>query len=144
MEIIEIKQEGMKISKIEYEIYSMLIENKLEKLNKTICENTKVYFSIPIILTGNLDKVNSSSDYYNDICYTTKSDSGTDILLKDRRKEFDIGNITVCEEDCIFSNYNYTTFKANCTCKVKQSSSSFIDMNINKAKLKFKSLIFFN
>ena len=135
MKIIEIKQEGMKIPKIEYEVYSKFFENNLEKLNKTICENTRVSFIIPIILTGNIDKVNCSSGYYNNICYTAKSDSGTDISLKDRRKEFDKENITVCQEDCVFSDYNYTTFKANCSCKVKKSSSSFIDMNINKTKL---------
>ena len=133
MKIIEIKQEEMKIPKIEYDIYNKLLGTKLEKLNISICENTKVYISMPIILTGNIDKANSSSGYYNDICYTTTSDNGTDIILKDRRNE--IGNNTVCQDDCFFSDYNYTTLKANCSCDVKESSSSFEDMTINKNKL---------
>ena len=129
----DIIQEGMNIPKIEYDVYSKLSGKKLEKLNLTICSNTKVSLTVPIIIKDNLDKLNSKSGYYNDICYTTTSESGTDISLRDRKKEFI--NKTVCQDDCDFSNYNYTTQKANCSCKVKQSSSTFSDMNINKTKL---------
>ena len=41
----------------------------------------------------------------------------------------------VCQEDCDFSEYNYDTFVAECSCKVKESSDSFADMNIDKSKL---------
>ena len=133
MKIIEIEQKEMKIPKIEYDIYNKILGNKLEKINKSICENTKVNIYIPIIITGNIDKANSSSGYYNDICYTTTSDSGTDITIKDRRKE--IGIQTACQDDCDFADYNYTTLKANCSCDVKESSLSFADMTINKEKL---------
>ena len=44
MKKIDIIQEGMKIPKIEYEVYSKLSGNKLTKLNLTICENSKVKF----------------------------------------------------------------------------------------------------
>ena len=43
-------------------------------------------------LKDNLDKLNSSRGYYNDICYTTTTEHGTDITLKDRRKEYINGN----------------------------------------------------
>ena len=36
----------------------------------------------------NIDKYNSSSGYYNDMCYITSSYYGTDISLKDRRNDF--------------------------------------------------------
>ena len=43
---------------------------------------------MPFEITENIDKYNRSSGYYNDICYTTTSEDGTDITLKDRRTNF--------------------------------------------------------
>ena len=130
----------MKISKIEYEVYSKLNGTNLIKLNLSYCENTKIDIFIPIKLNGNLDIFNSSSGYYNDLCYTANSDYGTDITLNDRKKEFKENNKTVCQEDCIFSQYNYKNQIAKCSCDVKESSSSFSDMHIDKAKL-YKNFI---
>ena len=49
----------------------------------SICQNTKISLSVPIEITdNNLDKLNKSSKYCNDMCYITKSESGTDIILK--------------------------------------------------------------
>ena len=67
------------------------------------------------------------------ICYTTTSESGTDISLKDRKNEYI--KKAVCQEDCDLSNYNYNTEIANCSCNVKQASFSFADININTTKL---------
>jgi len=125
----------MKISKVEYDIYSKLNGTNLIKLNKSVCENSKILLSVPIEIKEDLNKLNTSSNYFNDICYTTKSDSGTDISLKDRQKEFVENNKTVCQEDCLFEDYNYTTLQANCSCKVKESSNKYENMNINKTKL---------
>ena len=133
LKIIEKKQEGMRIPKIEYDIYSKLSGDNLKVINLTACQNDKIYTSVPVKITGNLDKLNSSSDYYNDVCYTATSESGTDISVKDRKNEYP--NLAVCQDDCDFLGYNYTTGKAKCSCEVKQSSESFKDMNINKQKL---------
>ena len=135
MKKIDVKQEGMKIPKVKYEIYCKFSGTKLEKLNLSICENSKISLSIPVILTESIDKLNSSSGYYKDKCYTATSDSGTDIILKDRQKEYVEGNKTVCQENCDFSDYNHNLQKANCSCKIDDSSTSFIDMNINKTQL---------
>ena len=132
---IDVNQEGMKISKTEYDVYSKLSGASFINLNLSVCKNSKISLSVPIIITENIDILNSSSGYYNDICYTAKSDSGTDISLNDRKNEFIKGNKTVCQEGCIFVEYNYNTQKANCSCKVKGSSSSIANMNININKL---------
>ena len=133
---IEVIQDKMKIPKIEYDIYYPFSDDHLTKLNtSTICQNDKISLSIPLILNESLDKLNSSSGYYNDICYLATSDSGTDILLKDRKNEFIEGNKTVCQEDCEFYYYNDSSHKANCLCIVKGSSNSFADIYINKTKL---------
>ena len=92
--------------------------------------------SIPVVLNDDLDKVNQSSNYYNHIYYTYTSEDGTDISLSDRKKDFVNNNLTVCEEDCDFTSYNYTTGKAICSCKVKVNSTTKIgDIIIDKDKL---------
>ena len=149
MKKIDIIQEGIKTSKVEYDVYAKLFGTKLIKLNLTVCGKSKISISIPIIINEPLDKYNSTSGYYNDICYTTTSEDGTDILLKDRQKEFINKDKIVCQEDCDFSEYDYETLVAKCSCEVKESSETFADMNINKNKLlenfkNIKNIINFN
>ena len=135
MKKIDITQNGMKIPKIEFDVYSKISSSKLEKLNLSICQDSKMSLSIPINITENLDKLNTSSDYFNDICYQSTSESGTDITLSDRKKDFVDNNKTVCQENCDLDNYDYDLSRANCSCAIKESSDSFFDMNINKDKL---------
>ena len=90
---------------------------------------------MPIIITEDLDKLNISSGYYNDVCYVTLSDSGTDITLKDRKEGYKTGNKIICQDECDFSGYNYDAQEAICSCNVKELSSSFSKMKINKEKI---------
>ena len=55
--------------------------------------------------------------------------------MKDRQSEYIIKDKIICQEDCQFSEYDYSNYIAKCSGKVKESSQSIIDMNINKAKL---------
>ena len=83
MKKLDINDEVMNIPKIEFEVYYKLNGHNLKKLNLSYCSNSKIDISIPVkINEKNIDKYNSSSGYYNDICYVTSSDSGTDIILK--------------------------------------------------------------
>ena len=117
---IIIKEEGMKIPKIEYEVYYPLNNNsELIQLNLSICKDIRIDISIPVHLNKNLDKYNISSDYYNNLCSKTTSESGTDISITDRKKQFIDNNMTLCEEDCKLIAYNYTNEKAKCSCLVK-------------------------
>ena len=134
LKIIDVMQDGMNIPKVEYDVYSKLYGDKLIKLNLTVCQNDKMILSIPVELKdNNLDKLNTNSGYYNDICYTTTSENGTDISLKDRKNEYI--KLAVCQDGCDFFDYDNTTKRALCSCGVKESSSSFEYKNINKAKL---------
>ena len=105
------------------------------KLNLSYCNNNKVDISIPVILTESKNIHNSSSEYYNDICYPAKSEYGTDIISKDRKKEFIEKNKTVCQENCIFSDYNDKIKKVKCTCDIEEYSFSYSNLNINITKL---------
>ena len=132
---IDVKQNGMKIPKIEYDVYCKLNGTNLIKLDLSFCQNSKINLFVPVVISESIDKLNSSSGYYNDICYTATSDSGTDIILKDRKNEFIEGNKTLCQDECDFSEYNYKTQNAKCSCKARKSSSSFEFMNIDETKL---------
>ena len=125
------EEEGMKIPKIEYEIYYPL-NNTLTKLNISSCEGTKIEISIKVEINDTLDKYNPKSAYYNDICSKATSDSGTDINLKDRKNEFIDKNMSLCEENCIFVEYNYTNKKAKCSCDIKLKIPEVYDIKFNK------------
>ena len=135
MKKIEVFQKGMKIPKIVYDVYSKLNGTNLIKLDLSFCANIKIDISIPIEITENLDKFNSSSNYYNDLCYPATSDSGTDINIKDRQKEFVEKNRSICQENCFFSQYDYTNKRAKCSCDIEESSSSLKNIKIDKSKL---------
>ena len=120
----DVFQEGMKIPKITFDVYGRLNRANLIKLNLSFCENSKVDLSIPIKITENIDKLNASSGYYKDLCYIATSDSGTDINLNDRKNEFVDNNRTVCQDGCIFSNYDNKNQKAKCSCDIVEHSSS--------------------
>ena len=106
MKKIDIKQEYFKIPKIQYDIYSKLNNSNLIKLNISYCQNIKIDLFMPLILNDSIDILNPKSDYYNDLCYITTSNSGTDIIIKDRQKEFINNNKTICQEKCDLINYN--------------------------------------
>ena len=73
----------MKIPKIEYEIYYILFNYDLKKLNLNSYKGTKIEISTSGKINDNIEN-NPKSDYYNDICPKTNSESGKDIPLKDR------------------------------------------------------------
>ena len=132
---IDIVQKGMKIPLIEYDIYAKLNNTNLVKLNLTFCDRDKISLLIPVQISENLDKLNTSSKYFNDICYVATSDIGTDITLKDRKKDFIEKNKTICQNDCDFLEYDYENKKAKCSCKAQEAKTSILDMKINKTKL---------
>jgi len=149
MKKMDIVQEGTKISKVEYDVYCRLFGTNLIKLNLTVCENSTISIYTPIVINDNIDKYNSSSGYYNDICYTTTSEDGTDITLKDRQKNYINGDRIVCQEGCVFTEYDYDASRALCSCDVKETPQSISDMNIDKSKLidnfiNIKNIVNFN
>ena len=132
----------MKIPKLEYEVYYPLSknDNNLIKLNLTSCKGTKIEISVKVDINETLDKYNPKSDYYKDICSKATSESGTDISLKDRQNEYVNNNMSLCEENCEFVDYNYKTKKAICSCEVKLEVPKNYDIKFDKKDF-FKSFI---
>ena len=136
---IEVFIEGMKIPKFEYEVYYPLNDSNLVLLDLSVCSDVKINISYPMkIDEDKIDQFDSNSGYYNDICYTTTTQTGTDIVLRDRRDEFLNYNLTICEEECDFKGYNDTLEKATCSCEVKIKIGSFVEIKFDKLKLKRK------
>ena len=140
MKKIDVIEDGMKIPKISYDVYTNYNRSNLLKLNLSYCNATKIDILIPYKLTEKIDILNSSSKYYNDLCYTATSESGTDITLKDRKKEFITNNKTVCQESCILVEYKELYQKVKCTCDVVESTMNFDNMKMNKSEL-YKNFI---
>ena len=132
---VDVPQEGMNMVKMGYEVYYPLYGSNLEKLDLSVCENAKIAISIPYEIVEDIEKLNSSSDYYNDICYTYTSEKGTDIIMKDRQQEYVDKNISVCEENCVFSYYNTKTGKAVCSCEIKIKLPLISEIKFDKNKL---------
>ena len=135
------QEEGMKIPKVDYEVYYPLYNsNNLTKLNLDLCKGTNIEISISVNISGSLDKYNPNSGYYNDICYKTTSESGTDIILNDRRNEFVDNNMSLCEENCDLIEYIQEKEKAKCSCNIKLNIPPDYNSKFNKNDF-FKSFI---
>ena len=132
---IEVNQTGMKIPKIEYEIYVPSNDSNLIKLDLSVCKETRVELTIPVYINDDIKKYNQSSNYYNDICSKTTSKYGTDICIKDRQNEFIDYNMTLCEENCYLIEYKKETGKVKCSCPIKLNLPIIEDIEIDKYQL---------
>jgi len=132
---VEYFEEGLLIPIIEYEVYNPLSHEKLEL---DVCQEklVGVVIEIPVkIDEENLFKYNSSNEYYNDLCFPYTTDKGTDIILSDRKNEFENNNYSLCEKNCEYNGYDADTKKALCECQVKTKMNFFSNINIDEDKL---------
>ena len=54
---LDVIQEGMKIQKIEFDVYSKLSGTNLEKLNLSVCDKSKISLLIPVSVSENIDLI---------------------------------------------------------------------------------------
>ena len=129
-------KEGMKIPKIEYEVYYPLYNNDtLVLLDLSICENIKIDIYIPVEINDTLEKYDKDSNYYTDLCSKATTNSGTDITLTDRKNEFVENNMTLCEEDCDLKDYDYDNETVKCSCEIKIKLPLIDEIKFDKKKL---------
>ena len=121
----DIIKEGYNIPIIEYNIYHMESKQRLD-LSQTSTKDLKVNISIPVkINESNLYKYDPFSEYYNDVCYPSTTENGTDIIMNDRIKEFGYYKYSLCEKDCTYKGYDIDLKKAKCECKIKNTLRIF-------------------
>ena len=131
---IEYFEEGLLIPIIEYEVYNPYSNKKLEL---DVCQENLVGVEIEIPVSvddENLFKYNSSSEYYNDLCFPYTTDKGTDIILSDRKNEFLNDNYSLCEKNCEYKGYDTDIKKALCECQVKTKMNVYSN-NFDEDKL---------
>ena len=126
-------EEGLLTPIIEYEVYSSKTK---KQLNLTICKDLKINVLLPASINEDEEyKHDSSDEYYNDICNVYTTDTGTDMTLDDRRKEFVNNNLSLCESNCEYKGYDSKIQKAECECEIKINIFSITEITINKDKL---------
>lgn len=93
---IEYFVDGLLFPIIEYQIYN----NKVKKeLNIEFCEGIKINMNVPITINENdLYKHDPSNAFYNDICNSHTTKYKTDIIIADRKKEFNNNNMAYASQ----------------------------------------------
>ena len=130
----------VKIPIVEYEIYHPVTR---EVLNLSICNDSPIAISYPVSINEDeIYKYNPNSDYYNDKCfpYTTKNE--TDIILNDRKNEYNNNNLSICENNCSFVEYNMEKKRALCECQPKTIFEELINIEIDTDKFLNKFIDF--
>ena len=125
--------DGLYIPIITYEIFNPTTK---EKLDLKICENKKINIFIPVSINEeNLLFHDKNNDYYNDQCNVYTSEKGTDIILYDRKREFNNKKMSLCEKNCEYKGYNSDTKKVFCQCSIEHKSPLTLSDIINTNKL---------
>ena len=124
--------------------YLILNPNNHEKIDLSVCEDTKIDIYLPFDLPEeslNLynfaneqgyNIFNPSDSFYNDICTPFNSKNKTDVLIKDRKEDYYNDEYAFCEEDCDFDNININLNKIKCNCEIKKEIMTDTKFSSNK------------
>ena len=128
---IDIYEKNILFPKIQYEVYH---PDTFDTLNLIYCQNLTMDIEYEVeIKEDELFIYDPTSEYYNDICNTATSESGTDITLSDRKEEFLHKNLSVCDENCKLVGYNSETKNVKCECdiltEIKKNLDELKNMN---------------
>ena len=130
---VDIKRNNTFSTQVEYEVFD---PTNLQKLNLSYCDNSKIDLYPPLNIdnqTLNLAKYlkdqgynlfNSKDTFYHDVCSPFNSFNETDVILNDRKNDYYIPNISLCEDNCEFEDFYLETLKAKCHCNVKEKVAS--------------------
>ena len=132
---IDANIEGKTGPTVEYKVFYPFPGSKnLDALDLTLCEGNAVSLSFSMNLT-NPELYDKNSRYYNDICYSLKSNGNVDIILDDRKQEYAETNKSLCEENCEYIGYDQKTSEVQCSCEVKINLPLVSEIKIDKNKL---------
>ena len=119
--------EGYNIPIIEYVLFSQ--DGKI-KLNLAHCDNFTIEYNIPVAINEkDINKHDPNSSYYNNKCEQTTSQDGTDMTLYERKNEYNVNNMSLCESNCIYKGYNSSTSQVGCDCQIKSNLTYNDDIN---------------
>ena len=122
-----------KIPMVGYEIYHP--KNKT-KLDLSYCEEILIKLNIPTSIDEDyLFKYDPNSGFYTDNCFSFTTDEGTDIILTDRKKEFETNNLSLCQNNCEYIDYNKNNKQSSCECDIKNEMDTISKISNNPDKL---------
>ena len=109
-----------KIPIVEYSLYG---RDGSIKLNLNICNKLKIMEYIPKIINDYKDyEYNPNNNYYYDDCSPIEYESKTDLTIYDRRNEFNINNMSLCESHCTYKGIVHQEIICECDIKIKFNS----------------------
>ena len=95
------------------------------ELNFSYCQDMNFTYSYPVEIDETEEyKYNPDSDYNNEICFQYTTENNTDIILYEKRKEFNEYNLSLCENNCKY--IGYYSKRAECECPVKLDFNKFL------------------
>jgi len=137
---IEHYKDGFKIPILEYSLFLYQNDETIQ-LDLDLCNNISIIYYIPIDIKENeISQYNPESEIYNDGCNTYTSESGTDISLYDRKNNFNINIMSLCEKGCNFLRYEANNSRVAYECKIKSDLNFWNnETNINDLITKIES-----
>ena len=129
----------------EYKIDYLLFSKLGELLNLTLCNelNIKIEYIISNVTDENLklaqklkeenniDLFDQNDNFFHDLCINFTSENGTDVILKDRMRDYYI-NISLCEKNCSYLMVNYKNKTMVCACSIKSNIMDEIENEENE------------
>ena len=117
---IEYRSPDFKIPIIEYCLFG---RDGSIKLNLNICNKQKINYYIPLNISEYKDyEYNPNNNFYYDKCQPIEFSSDSDLTLYERRNEYNINNMSLCESQCIFKGYINQQIICECDIKIKFNS----------------------
>ena len=131
---MEYKIPEFKIPIVEYTLFSSY---GTKKLSLNHCKKTKINLYIPKVIHNFQDyKYNPNNIFYYDKCLSYSNENNADLTIQDRKNEFNMNNMSLCESGCTFKKYAKNLIK--CECEVKVKFNSFLNSYINRNKSIYK------
>ena len=118
---------------IGYEVYDPI---NLNLLNLSLCNQSEIKLSIPVTIDENeLFKYEQNSDFYTSNCFSYTTENGTDIIVRDRKKEFGDKNLSLCENKCRYLGYDTGSKQSSCSCQAKNQMETISEIINSTNKL---------
>ena len=140
------ESEKLVLFKLEHEIenfYIPIIEYQLfskegQILNLSSCEQNQVTITIPVSINEKKKFIHDPKDsFYKDKCLPYTSDGGSDVTHYDRKYDFNEKNLSLCEKNCEYKEYNDINKTATSICPIKIEFPK-----LTTEPLKFKDLLY--
>ena len=129
----EIKLKGLNIPVLQYYIYDLSTETKL---NLSKASDLEINYKIPVQIEDSQEyKYNPYDKYYFEPCIKSVSKDGFDMIINDRIDEYINSNISLCEKNCEFISLDSQSKIVTCKCKIKDEFKSLTQIMSEKEVL---------